>query len=68
MARPVIVLGLNTPFNENEPIVCRPEQALDCFLRTHMDLLVLGDTMLTRGGEGAAAAADGVTQAHLAPG
>jgi carbamoyltransferase len=33
---------LNTSFNENEPIVCRPEEALDCFLRTRMDLLVMG--------------------------
>ncbi|MFA5976297.1 MAG: carbamoyltransferase C-terminal domain-containing protein [Elusimicrobiota bacterium] len=34
---------LNTSFNEDEPIVCRPEEAIDCFLRTQMDLLVLGD-------------------------
>ena len=33
---------LNTSFNENEPVVCRPEEALDCFLRTKMDLLVMG--------------------------
>jgi hypothetical protein len=33
---------LNTSFNENEPIVERPEQALDCFLRTDMDTLVMG--------------------------
>src|SRR5204862_928538 len=32
---------LNTSFNENEPIVHRPEEALDCFLRTQMDILVL---------------------------
>ncbi|MDH5415328.1 MAG: hypothetical protein OEW87_14415, partial [Flavobacteriaceae bacterium] len=32
---------LNTSFNENEPIVCTPKQALDCFLRTKMDILVL---------------------------
>ena len=63
-----VPMVLNTSFNENEPIVCRPEQALDCFVRTRMDLLVLGDTVLTRGGEGAAAAADGVTEAHLTPG
>src|SRR5712671_3467772 len=30
---------LNTSFNDNEPIVCRPEEALDCFLRTNMDAL-----------------------------
>jgi carbamoyltransferase len=40
---------LNTSFNENEPVVCRPEEALDCFLRTKMDLLVLGSFMLRRG-------------------
>jgi carbamoyltransferase len=34
---------LNTSFNENEPICCTPEQAVDTFLRTKMDLLVLGD-------------------------
>jgi carbamoyltransferase len=41
---------LNTSFNENEPIVCRPEEALDCFLRTRMDLLALGPFVLARGG------------------
>jgi carbamoyltransferase len=39
---------LNTSFNENEPVVCRPEEALDCFLRTKMDLLVLGNWMVVR--------------------
>ncbi len=39
---------LNTSFNENEPVVCRPEEALDCFLRTKMDMLVLGRTVITR--------------------
>jgi carbamoyltransferase len=39
---------LNTSFNENEPIVLRPEEALDCFLRTHMDVLVMGRQTLTR--------------------
>jgi carbamoyltransferase len=33
---------LNTSFNENEPIVCRPEEAVDCFARTRMDALCLG--------------------------
>src|SRR5207248_592396 len=33
-----VPLVLNTSFNENEPVVCRPEEALDCFLRTRMDL------------------------------
>jgi carbamoyltransferase len=39
---------LNTSFNDNEPIVCRPEEALDCFQRTKMDALVLGDFLITR--------------------
>jgi carbamoyltransferase len=39
---------LNTSFNDNEPIVCRPEEAIDCFLRTKMDALVLGDFLVTR--------------------
>ena len=39
---------LNTSFNDNEPIVCKPEEALDCFLRTKMDALVLGNLMITR--------------------
>ena len=30
---------LNTSFNENEPVVCRPAEALDCFLRTKMDVI-----------------------------
>jgi carbamoyltransferase len=39
---------LNTSFNENEPVVCEPRQALDCFLRTRMDMLVMGDAVLCR--------------------
>jgi carbamoyltransferase len=39
---------LNTSFNENEPIVERPEQALDCFLRTDMDVLVMGPHLLQK--------------------
>jgi len=39
---------LNTSFNDNEPIVSRPEEALDCFLRTKMDALALGDFLITR--------------------
>ncbi|CAN5711164.1 carbamoyltransferase C-terminal domain-containing protein [soil metagenome] len=33
---------LNTSFNENEPIVCQPYEAIECFLRTKMDVLVIG--------------------------
>lgn len=39
---------LNTSFNENEPVVCKPEEALDCFLRTNMDILVLGSHIIVR--------------------
>jgi carbamoyltransferase len=43
-----VPLVLNTSFNENEPVVCRPEEALDCFLRTRMDILVLGSFFVER--------------------
>jgi carbamoyltransferase len=43
-----IPLVLNTSFNENEPVVNTPHEALDCFLRTKMDLLVMGDLMIQR--------------------
>ena len=43
-----VPLILNTSFNENEPIVNTPEEALDCFLRTKMDRIVLGRTVITR--------------------
>jgi carbamoyltransferase len=39
---------LNTSFNENEPIVNTPKEALDCFLRTEMDALVLGNCIVER--------------------
>jgi carbamoyltransferase len=39
---------LNTSFNENEPIVLTPDQALDCFLRTDMDVLVMGSHILQK--------------------
>jgi carbamoyltransferase len=39
---------LNTSFNDNEPIVCRPEEALDCFRRTQMDVLVIGNFILEK--------------------
>lgn len=39
---------LNTSFNENEPIVNHPKEALDCFLRTEMDALVMGNILVTR--------------------
>ena len=43
-----VPLVLNTSFNENEPVVCRPEEALACFLRTRMDVLVLGSFYIER--------------------
>ncbi len=39
---------LNTSFNENEPIVCTPGQAIDCFLKTRMDVLYLGNHVIRR--------------------
>ena len=48
-----IPMVLNTSFNENEPVVCRPEEALDCFLRTKMDVLVLGRHFVARREQGA---------------
>ncbi|MHB9011049.1 MAG: carbamoyltransferase family protein [Ignavibacteriaceae bacterium] len=41
-------LLLNTSFNENEPIVNTPQEALDCFLRTEMDAIVLGNCVVMR--------------------
>jgi carbamoyltransferase len=37
-----IPVVLNTSFNENEPIVCSPGEAIDCFTRTRMDVLAIG--------------------------
>ena len=39
---------LNTSFNENEPIVCNPKEAFDCFERTNMDSLILNNWIITR--------------------
>lgn len=43
-----VPMVLNTSFNENEPIVNKPEEAINCFLRTKMDVLVLGNLLITR--------------------
>lgn len=43
-----IPILLNTSFNENEPIVNNPHQALDCFLRTKMDMLVMENIIIKR--------------------
>lgn len=39
---------LNTSFNENEPIVCQPEEAIDCFARTKMDVLAIGPHLILK--------------------
>jgi carbamoyltransferase len=43
-----VPMVLNTSFNENEPVVCKPNEALDCFLRTKMDVLVMGNIIMFR--------------------
>ena len=43
-----VPIVLNTSFNENEPVVCKPEEALETFLRTKMDLLVIGKWVIKR--------------------
>ena len=43
-----VPIVLNTSFNENEPVVCKPEEALNTFLRTKMDVLVLGNYYIQR--------------------
>jgi len=53
-----VPMVLNTSFNENEPVVCKPEEALDCFLRTKMDLLVLGNYAVRRGAASAESTPD----------
>ncbi len=46
-----VPMVLNTSFNENEPMVCEPREALECFLRTRMDVLAMGNTILFRQSE-----------------
>jgi predicted NodU family carbamoyl transferase len=43
-----VVVAPNQAFNENEPMVYSPNEALDCFLRTRVDVLVLGDWTVRR--------------------
>jgi carbamoyltransferase len=43
-----VPMVLNTSFNENEPVVCRPEEALACFQRTRMDRLAIGRWVIRR--------------------
>ncbi len=59
---------LNTSFNENEPICCTPEEAVDTFVRTKMDLLVLGNHVVEKPDEaGACGAARSTACAVRAP-
>src|SRR5262245_20271588 len=39
---------LNTSFNDNEPVVCKPEEAIECFLRTKMDVLSIGNYLVEK--------------------
>ena len=43
-----IPILINTSFNENEPVVNIPQEAIDCYLRTDMDMLVLGNYLLEK--------------------
>lgn len=43
-----VPMVLNTSFNENEPIVCTPRHAIDCFLKTRMDVLYVGNYAVRR--------------------
>lgn len=43
-----IPVVLNTSFNENEPLVCKPEEAIDCFMRTKMDALAIGNYLVQK--------------------
>ncbi|MCR4336947.1 MAG: carbamoyl transferase, partial [Candidatus Omnitrophica bacterium] len=43
-----VAVLINTSFNENEPIVCTPEHAADCFLRTEFDVLSIGDFLVEK--------------------
>ena len=55
-----VPMVLNTSFNENEPVVCSPAEAIDCFLRTKMDVLVLGDVFIERAEPGPRPPAPGI--------
>jgi carbamoyltransferase len=46
-----VPIVLNTSFNENEPIVCTPKQAIECFQRTKMDVLVVGKYFVEKNAE-----------------
>jgi carbamoyltransferase len=40
---------INAPTDENEPVVCTPRHAIDCFMKTRMDVLYLGNRAVRRG-------------------
>ena len=44
-----VPMVLNPSFNENEPVVCKPGEALDCFPRAKMEVLVTGERVVERG-------------------
>ncbi len=56
---------LNTSFNENEPIVCTPEDALNCFLRTDFDIFAIGDYIILKNENGNRKAANVAAKASL---
>jgi carbamoyltransferase len=56
---------LNTSFNENEPIVCTPEEAIDCFQRTRMDVLAIGPFLVLKPGAETRNAAASVANKEL---
>lgn len=43
-----VPVTLNTSFNDNEPVVCAPEEAIECFLRTKMDVLAIGNYLVEK--------------------
>ena len=43
-----VPIVLNTSFNENEPMVCAPEEAINCFERTNMDYLIIENQIISR--------------------
>ena len=49
--RTAVPILLNTSFNENEPIVMTPQDALETFKKTRMDVLALGNWLVRRNGD-----------------
>lgn len=43
-----VAVVINTSFNENEPVVCSPQDAVNCFLRTEFDVLAIGDFLVEK--------------------